>query len=122
MTKFSGYQGSSQIRKPKAEVHPIWRGLGFIYLILAPVLGYYGSLVLLDANKTNKWISIPANFLANGSDPLLFVKIGLTIVLAFLIFFILQFIGMAIYSLVGPPRYGPMDVPPITGVRKKKAR
>jgi hypothetical protein len=46
----------------------------------------------------------------------------LTIVLAFLIFFILQFIGMAIYSLVGPPRYGPMDVPPITGVRKKKAR
>jgi len=122
MTKFSSYRGDSRSRQEKQQVHPIWRGVGFIFLILAPLMGWFGAQVLLDANQANGWFRIPSSFLAPGADSLLFVKIGLTIILAFLIFFVLQFIGVILYRMVGPERYGPLDVPPITGVKKRKAR
>lgn len=123
MSKYTQYSSSRRpTRKEREQVHPVWRGVGFLFMVLAPVMGYFGALLLIDANKTKGWISIPNDFLASGSDPLLYVKIGLTILLASLIFFILQFIGIVIYQIVGPDRYGPMDVPPITGVKKKRAR
>ncbi|MHB0922866.1 MAG: hypothetical protein ACYC6H_05000 [Bellilinea sp.] len=123
MTKYSQYhRSSSRDKNANEKIHPIWRGVGFIFMILAPVMGYFGSLMLIEANKQNKWVIIPREFLASGSDPMLYVKIGLTILLALLIFFILQFIGMIILRMAGPERYGPLDVPPITGVKKKRAR
>lgn len=122
MTKFSNYRNASQSRQEKEQIHPIWRGVGFIFIILAPLMGWFGAQVLLDANKENGWFRIPTEFLARGADSLLYVKIGLTIILAFLIFFVLQFIGVILYRMVGPERYGPLDVPPITGVKKRKAR
>ncbi len=122
MTKFYNYHGDSQSRQQKQQVHPIWRGVGFIFMILAPLMGWFGAQVLLDANQENGWLRIPSNFMAPGADSLLFVKIGLTIILAFFVFFVLQFIGVVLYRMVGPERYGPLDVPPITGVKKRKAR
>lgn len=123
MTKYTQYSSSRRpTRKEREQIHPIWRGVGFLFMVLAPVMGYFGSLLLIDANKQNKWLVIPNDFLASGSDPMLYVKIALTILLAAVIFFILQFIGMLIFRVLGPERYGPMDVPPITGVKKKRAR
>lgn len=123
MTKYTNYSTSRRpTRKEREHIHPIWRGVGFLFMVLAPVMGYFGSLLLIDANKTNKWIIIPNDLLASGSDPMLYVKIGLTILLAFIIFFILQFIGMLVFQIAGPERYGPLDVPPISGVKKKRAR
>jgi len=123
MTRYTNYSASHrQSRKDRDQIHPIWRGVGFLFMVLAPFLGYFGALLLIDANEKKGWMSIPNDFLASGSDPMLYVKIGLTILLAALIFFILQFIGLVIYRIVGPERLGPMDVPPITGVKKKRAR
>lgn len=123
MTKYTSYSTSRRpTRKEREQIHPIWRGVGFLFMILAPVMGYFGSLLLIEANNQNHWIVIPRDFLASGSDPLLYVKIGLTIILAFLIFFILEFIGILVFQIAGPERYGPLDVPPITGVKKKRAR
>jgi uncharacterized membrane protein YdbT with pleckstrin-like domain len=121
MTKYSNYN-RGRSREEKEAVHPIWRGVGFIFLILAPVMGYYASLLLIEANAENGWFKIPRDILAPGADPNLYIKIGLTILMAFLIFFILQFVGILIYRIAGPERYGPMDVPPITGVKTKKSR
>lgn len=123
MTKYTNYSTTRRpTRKEREQIHPIWRGVGFLFMILAPVMGYFGSLLLIEANKKNHWIAISQDFLASGKDPMLYVKIGLTILLAFLIFFILQFIGMLVFRVAGPERYGPLDVPPITGVKKKRAR
>lgn len=123
MTKYSQFRGStSRSRQEKEQIHPIWRGIGFIFMVLAPVMGYFGSLMIIEANKQNKWFIVPRDFLASGPDSYLYVKIGLTIILAALIFFVLQFIGMIILRISGPDRYGPLDVPPIEGVKKHKAR
>lgn len=123
MTKYSQFRGStSRSRQEKQQIHPIWRGIGFIFMVLAPVMGYFGSLIIIEANKQNKWFIVPRDFLASGADSYLYIKIGLTIILAALIFFVLQFIGMIILRISGPDRYGPLDVPPIEGVKKRKAR
>lgn len=123
MTKYTQYHSSSSLSKAERErIHPIWRGVGFIFMILAPVMGYFGSLLLIEANKQNRWFIIPREWLASGADSLLYIKIALTILLTALVFFILQFIGLIIIRAVSPERYGPMDVPPITGVKKKRAR
>jgi hypothetical protein len=123
MSKYQQYRtASSRSREEREKIHPIWRGIGFIFMVLAPVMGYFGSLMLLDANKQQSWFPIPQSWLASGADPFLYVKIGLTIILAALIFFVLQLIGSIIIRIAGPERYGPLDVPPITGVKKKRAR
>jgi len=121
MTKFSNYN-RGRSREEKEVIHPIWRGVGFIFLILAPVMGYYESLVLLAENKEKGWFNIPSDLLAPGADPDLYLKIGLTILLGFLFFFIFQFVGILIYRMVGPDRYGPMDIPPISGGKIRKSR
>ena len=122
MTKSYNFRSNVPSRQDKDQVHPIWRGVGFIFMILAPLMGWFGAQVLLDANKENGWFRIPNSFMAPGTGSLLYVKIGLTIILAFFVFFVLQFIGVILYRMVGPERYGPLDVPPITGVKKRKAR
>ena len=124
MPKYSSYEAQQQeeIRKVRQEVHPIWRGVGFILIVLTPILGYFAALVLLDENAKRGWFTIPQDFLTNGADPLLLVKIGLTIILGLLIYFVLQLLTFILYSLFGPPRYGPYDVPPVVYKGKKHTR
>lgn len=123
MTKYTQFRSSSsKTRAERDKIHPIWRGVGFLFMILAPVMGYFGALLLIDANKKNQWVIIPRELLASGTDSMLYIKIGLTVVLAALIFAILQFIGVIIIQMISPERYGPLDVPPISGVKKRRAR
>ncbi len=124
MPKYSsfGAEDQEQIRKARNEVHPIWRGVGVILIVLTPVLGYFAALVVLDENTKNKWFAIPQDFLYKGADPLLLMKIGLTIILGLLIYFVLQFLTFLLYSLFGPSRYGPYDVPPVAYKGKKHTR
>ena len=46
MGKYSAYNRSTP-RKPPKQIHPIWRGLGFLLMIGVPVLPPYYSLRLL---------------------------------------------------------------------------
>ncbi len=115
-------QNQRQIREKRNEVHPVWRGVGFLLIFLTPIMGYFGAVVLIDKNQQENWISIPSDFLADGADSMLYIKIGLTLILAFLFYFILQFLTFIIIRAVGPSRYGPYDVPPVTYRGKHRSR
>ena len=93
------------------RVHPIWRGIGFILVILLPILAYFTAIVLIDENSRQNWVTIPADLLAKGADPNLFIKIIGTVVFIFLYYSILTTITFIFYRLLGPSRYGPMDAP-----------
>jgi hypothetical protein len=95
------------------RMHPIWRGVGFALLVLAPVMGYAASVLFLDLNNTNRWVPIPGDLLIAAKDPYLLIKIILTLVFALLIFLLFQLITFFIYRVAGPSRYGPLDVPPV---------
>ena len=127
--KFYGSGGRRIVRtREKIEPHPIWRGIGFIILLITPVLGYFAAILLIAENQNKGWVSIPVDFLYKGqlkifpNDPLLFVKVGLTIILMFIIYFLLQLIAMIVYRFVAPPRYGLYDVPAIRYRGRKKSR
>ncbi len=122
MGKYSDYkrQPSLNEREANSKLHPIWQGVGFGLMILTPVLGCFGALALLDENARRGWVTIPADLLAPGNDPLLYVKIILTIALMLVIFTFFQLITYVLYRLFGPSRYGPLDVPPVAYPKRRK--
>ena len=112
------YYATRQLDK---RVHPIWRGIGFLLMIILPIIAYYSTLALLERNAQYQWIEISRDLYVNAPDPLIGVKIGLTIVLVFIFYALFTTIGFILYRLFGSPRYGPLDVPP-GEVSKKRGR
>ena len=94
------------------SVHPIWRGIGFLLMFIIPIFSWFLSLALLKANFDQNWIPIPRQILVPGGDPLLGLKIGVTILLIILIYSLITFLGVTVFGLFGAPRYGPTDAPP----------
>jgi hypothetical protein len=98
----------------KKVVHPIWRGIGLFLAVITPAMAYAATLMLLEQNKLQGWIRIPKDVLVTfGSDPLLAVKIIMTIFLAVVIYGIFSMISFILYSAFAPPKLGPYDAPPI---------
>lgn len=122
MNKYRGYERQPSLYEPRNGVHPIWQGIGFGLMVLTPILAYFGALVLLDENAKRGWIAIPPDMLAPGRDPLLYMKIALTVALMLVIFTVFQLIAFVLYRLFGPPRYGPLDVPPVSFRGRRKSR
>ncbi len=98
---------------PDREVHPIWRGIGLFLMVLTPFMAYMSTLILIEQNQINGWIAIPKDMLSPVVEPMLYVKIGLTLVLTVILFGVVQLIAFIFYSMFAPPRYGPLDAPPI---------
>lgn len=119
--------------KPKITgVHPVMRGIGCIMMVLVPILSYGVALLLIDYGIRHGW-PIPPNWLQPiNIHPLLLKVQGLnpvwavlrrqdnfiavvvfTIGIIVLVGGIMSIIYGYIYTLFGPPRYGPQDAPPI---------
>lgn len=138
MGKYSSY--SRPKPKPRAvAVHPVMRGIGCIMIVVVPILAYGVAVLLVDYGAAHGWPIPPNWFGPPAIHPLLWNLTGLTPILAFiqaqnnleanLVFTIaltvlmggiLSMIYGYMYSLFGPPRYGPQDAPPIRGVKVKR--
>ncbi len=138
MTKYSKYE-FHQIEKKPWTVHPIWRGIGCILIVLIPVLSYLGATYVVRENFKMQWFSVPVE-LSRHLDlsfiwrflPFLRTSLGgledlynldILLTLAFLIvgFGLLSVVYSMMYSAVGPSRYGPTDAPPVKRSPKRKA-
>jgi hypothetical protein len=113
MSKNDSFEARDKTGAKTKRMHPIWRGIGFALLILAPFMGFAASTLFLNLNNQNKWFAIPRDLLVPLSDPYLLIKVILTIVFALIIFLIFQIFTFMIYKVAGPSRYGPLDVPPV---------
>ncbi len=121
MGKYNSYMKEQPPRNGQ-KVHPIWRGIGFALMIIVPLLSYVASLLILEANNTHHWFPIPSELIAHGSDPLLYTKIFITVVLCIIAFGVFNLITAIANSMFGPPRYGPMDAPPVRKARRKASK
>jgi hypothetical protein len=121
MGKYGGYyRKSTKSGEEKRRMSPVWRGIGFGFMIIVPFMAYAGAMMLLDANNRNHWFAIPGDLLIpKFTDPMILVKAVTTLFLAFLGFMVIFFIGLLFSRLFGPKRYGPMDAPPIKYQRGK---
>ena len=110
---------TSAMQPKERPVHPVWRGIGFLLIIITPLMGYAVATLILDANKVQRWVAIPPELVAEGNNPDLYVLILLTVVVSFLIYMFLSLLTFFVMSLLTPSRYGPQDVPP-TAYRGKR--
>ncbi len=125
MGKYSSYvRDISTEKRSRKEIHPIWRGIGFILMVVVPIASFLLSIWLLERNATQNWFPIPIDILSPwGPDPLIFVKLFMTLIVSVVVFAILMLIRFVMNLLFGPPRYGPHDAPPIrSSVQPRRSR
>jgi hypothetical protein len=97
------------------EIHPIWRGVGCALMVLVPIQAYFLGIYFFDENIKNRWIVFPPSFyLKDLPDPNLLIKGVIMLAIALVLYAILTFFVFIIMRAVAPPRYGPLDVPPVT--------
>jgi hypothetical protein len=86
-------------------VHPIWRGIGCLLLILLPIIAF-GLAELLLAWVASQNPSLGRTLTANTnllSNPL-FVKAVLALVISMALYLVFSTLGSLVYSLMGGPR------------------
>jgi len=118
MSKYSVYGRRPQIQPRPWDVHPVWRGIGCLFIILIPILSYAGAVLLVQENAKSGWIPIPPDLAKTitipfvGAVPYLYANLMTAFVLAVIIYGVLVTLYIMVYSILGPPRLSPLDAPP----------
>ena len=131
MGRYTSYQ-RQKASAQRGQVHPVMRGIGCVLLALVPIISYGTAVLLVNYGVKRGW-PIPPNWLGTPTiHPLLLRLEGLrmifdflllqtnlmanlvfAIAIAVLIFGVLAIIYGFVFRLMGPPEYGPTDVPPV---------
>jgi len=113
MNKNNFFTRNKSYMDKKKTIHPIWRGVGLVLMIFIPVLSFIASGVILDLNNQYHWFPIPPEFIIRWQDPLILMRIFITILVSFLVYALFMLITFFTNSLLGPRTYIPPDLPPL---------
>jgi hypothetical protein len=115
MGKYDAYSKKTpESERKKKQIHPVWRGIGFILMIAVPMFSYIAALLVFQENASRHWFPIPTDILSPwGGDPYIFVKLAITLVIIVAISAVMMLITFVMNALFGAPRYGPLDSPPL---------
>lgn len=119
MDKYS-YRYAQKDDPNKGKIHPIWRGIGCLLLILIPLLAYAGSQVLIDAAAQNDWFVVPVELRGPAGFPFTYAELMGTVLLSMIGFGVAVILYSFIYRFIGPPKYGPTDAPPPKRVKSRR--
>lgn len=126
--KYQTFQKKEFVRP--YTIHPVWRGIGFLMMVLVPIMAGAAAVVMKDLGFELGWpfmyelrgnIRLPDIFYAIPVIRNLAAWISsiqdLRAILLFFVLFVIVFSGLmsilyaVIYRLVGPPQYTPLDAP-----------
>lgn len=109
------YQAKSR-RSILPPTHPVWRGIGCFLLIVLPIVAFAGAKLLVQANRTRRWVQIPTELAGSFFVPVIgrvvYADLAVAVGLIIIIFAILTVVYAITYKIIGIPRYGPLDSPP----------
>ncbi|MFL7893696.1 MAG: hypothetical protein ACK2UM_11455 [Anaerolineales bacterium] len=116
MTKYDPtYQPKSR-RSIIPPVHPVWRGIGCLLLVLLPIISFAGAKLLVQANSRQRWVQMPSELTNSFIVPVIgrvfFADLALAVILIVIGFAIITVAYAIIYRIIGIPRFGPLDSPP----------
>ena len=126
MSKYDKFNKGSRMQERPWKIHPIWRGIGCLMMILIPIMAYAGAVVLVQANLEQGWLPMPRELIQTVALPLLgevkqfYAVVIVTALLMIIGFGVVTILYSLIYSAVGPPRLGPLDAPPVRRSPNKK--
>ena len=119
MTKYNQYSPRSRAPKRPWRIHPIWRGIGCLMMIIIPVLSYAAAVLLVQENVKQGWLPVPYQFARTialpflGDVEYLIANLLVTVVISLIGFGIFTSLYSLMYSMLGPSQYGPLDSPPL---------
>jgi hypothetical protein len=125
------YSERKRAAAKKTGPHPIWHGIGCLIIIILPVISYALADATIQAGIKARWTFLPHELLGRPQFPDIVWKywqiarlvrpitqidnLYANLVFAFVYLIILSGVaslGYAIvYRFIGPPRYGPQDIP-----------
>ncbi len=131
-SKYRGY-GSDRpnINKELQKVHPIWRGVGFAFMVLIPIISYAAMQVLLQQNESKGWFPLPADIMAKPGeflyqlipDPLLYIKIVVFLLCVFVLYVLFTLVSFMITGMAGvSAKNDPYYVPPVRRTKVPTSR
>lgn len=99
------------VKKTAPAVHPIWRGIGCILIIIIPTLAYIISTILINNRESIPWFDIPQDLVVGVlKDPLLIVKIFYAAVISLIISFLIALVTFTIDRVFNPKKKSPYDL------------
>ena len=119
MAKYSSYNRRTSLDERPWTIHPIWRGIGCIFMLLIPIMAYAGSILLIQENREQGWIHLPAELMRTitlpwiGKVDHLIANLIAALLLSLVGFAILSFFYSIFYRLMNPDPLGPLDAKPI---------
>jgi hypothetical protein len=131
MGRYTSYQ-KRESAVQRGQIHPVMRGIGCILLVLIPIISYGTGVLIVNYGVGKGW-PIPVKWLGTPVIPPLLLKLAglrpifdflfaqtnlvaniiFAIAIAVVIFGIISIIYGFMFKLMGPPEYGPTDVPPV---------
>lgn len=114
MTKHSMFRTDLPPKPSKLPMHPIWRGIGLILMVILPVGSYLFATMLIENKDRFSWVIIPTDIVLNRypKDPLILVRLLYALIILFAVAAVLAFFTFLMSSLFGPSKYDPYDAPP----------
>ncbi len=82
------------------RIHPIWRGIGLVLLIVIPFIAYGLAGMLMDYSVSHDLTNQNATQIVAGVDDL-YLQIGLALVLTLLLYLVFSVVGSLLYSALG---------------------
>jgi hypothetical protein len=120
---------SQRFRKPEPEhkepVHPIWRGIGCLLIIIVPIVAFAASTMLVQQGIPQQYIPMSRDLATQINVPLfgflpLYYVLIITGVISILGFVVITVIYSFVFRVGGSSRYGPLDADPKQFKRKTK--
>jgi hypothetical protein len=91
------------VKKTGGNTHPIWRGIGFLLIVLISVMSYAGASLLVKANQTNAWVAVPPEIQGGVPwAPNLYAELIITFFLMMIGFVFLTIFYSIIYKATRP--------------------
>ena len=126
MSKYDKFNQGSRMPDRPWKIHPIWRGIGCLMMILIPIMSYAGAVILVQENAKQGWLPMPRELSQTVTVPFLgemdqFIAVVIVTTLLMIVGFgVVTILYSLIYTAVGPPRLGPLDAPPVRRTPPKK--
>ncbi len=128
---FSSQQYQRKVEERPWKINPIWRGIGCFLILIVPIMAWIAATMFMESGQTvirsaemNKPIVITRSQIQEIDQVINAInrytishnivggQIFFTVIFLVVGYGLLAFLYAVLYRLVGPPRYGPFDVPP----------
>jgi hypothetical protein len=113
------------------RIHPVWRGVGFVMMVLIPIISWAAADVLIKANMSQRLFPMPYDLLAGPDsflyqiipDPLIHIRLLFFAMFLVLLFALFTLVTFAITRAFGlGPRSDPYYVPEPRRLNQRRSR